>query len=753
MGRSVRSGRRTALLCGALVLLGSPWLREPLIEARPETPLLSVMHRALYVLTWDLSPSSEGASEPLYLAGNTALVILLTGVVLAPRLLGRGPASPGLRRLAAFGTGVLLSLVAAVASWAVVTADGDESLMFFGGPSDAVIVHFVVDGLVFGVLLGTALAAVYGGTGARAALSRIRERSSTVAPSASSAPSWPDVPGGGVGATAPGDTTRHLCAAAYTDPGFTRRVVDDVLRDELGAVAPSPGVDLVPVVRHSLAARRLHRARDRRLVAIYLLIAAFGPLWLVFGNLAFKALAKASRAPRRVVRGREPVDTGAALRWLLATITGLLLAGILFGQFLSALPLSGVWSWLAGSYARGVPPLLAVIGGGVWAYWVMAREELDVDRRLRGSLRRENFVPESGPAPAPAESWAIAAVGAVAKAQSGNVTVYSGFSPFVGQGVRQSQWSLSLPLLPERPGTPLTGFDTWDVVERLRSRLREAAVRHATAAPPPDGGPSLAALEVEDRVFVSGTRIAGDPRFLPALIRTPAARLPEAAVRDIALDPQGAARHCLAAHLPLWGGAVVPSQLLHIAVVGRTLHLHCDRHVLTPLRPDLRGVDLLPDALTSAHRAGLLLSALRRSGGALFGSPRAVLGDALREWGAPRRQRRERSAAKTDPAFDRGARLSIREHAMSTEYLDHFQRVDAERAFAALDRHALAAVRDFLDEHGVDTTDFRTQTQTILNHGVLQTGGVSVVGNQAVGQGARADAATATASAPAAAPK
>ncbi|MCP9946748.1 hypothetical protein LUX12_21265 [Streptomyces somaliensis] len=71
--------------------------------------------------------------------------------------------------------------------------------------------------------------------------------------------------------------------------------------------------------------------------------------------------------------------------------------------------------------------------------------------------------------------------------------------------------------------------------------------------------------------------------------------------------------------------------------------------------------------------------------------------------------------------------------------------MDARHALDALDRHALAAVRDFLEEHGVDTADFRTQSQTILNHGVLQTGGVSVVGNQAVGAGARATAATATA--------
>ncbi|MGV9449599.1 hypothetical protein [Streptomyces sp. NPDC003635] len=717
------------------MLLGSPWLRDPLNEFQPDTPLGSLVHRSLYVPMWDLSPSSEGFAEPLYLAGDTALIVLLAGALLAPRLLTRSPASRGLRWLAAFGAGLLLSLLAAVASWAVVKADGEESLLFFGSPTNAVIVNFLVDGLVFGVLLGLALALVYGGTGTRAAMSRIRERSSTMAPSA------PRTPGGVVGSAAPADTTRHLCAAAYTDPEFSRRVVEDVLRDELGAVAPSPGVDLVPVVRHSLAARRLHRDRDQRLAALNVLIALFGPLWLIYGHFAFKALAAASRAPGRAVRGREPVDSAAAVRRLVATLVALLLAGFLLGLFLSALPLPGWLSWLCGAYAMGIPPLLAVIGGGTWGFWIMARGELDVDRRLRENLRRETFDPAA--APKPGEAWAKAGVRAVAEAQSGNVTVYSGFSPFVGQGVHNSQWALSLPLLPAQPGGPLTAFDTWAVVERLRIRLREAATR-----PPLDGGPSLATLEVEDRVFVSGTRIAGDARLLPAFLKAPATRLSDPVVREIALDPQGTPRHCLAAHLPLWGGAVVPSQLLHIAVVGRTLHLHCDRHVLTPLRPDLRRVDLLPSRLTPAHRAGLLLSALRDSGTALFGAPRAVLGDALREWRAPRRRRREQAAAQTDPAFDRGARMSIREHAMSAEYLDHFQRVDAERAFAALDRHALAAVRDFLDEHGVDTTDFRTQTQTILNHGVLQTGGVSVVGNQAVGQGAQATARTATAAAP-----
>ncbi len=97
---------------------------------------------------------------------------------------------------------------------------------------------------------------------------------------------------------------------------------------------------------------------------------------------------------------------------------------------------------------------------------------------------------------------------------------------------------------------------------------------------------------------------------------------------------------------------------------------------------------------------------------------------------------REHQALLDDPAFDYGARMSVRGIASSPDYQNYFQVIDANRTVSALYRHTLAAVRDFLDEHGVDTSDFQAQQQTILNNGILQQGGVSVVGNQAVGTGA-----------------
>ncbi|WP_348541545.1 hypothetical protein [Streptomyces sp. SAI-133] len=55
-----------------------------------------------------------------------------------------------------------------------------------------------------------------------------------------------------------------------------------------------------------------------------------------------------------------------------------------------------------------------------------------------------------------------------------------------------------------------------------------------------------------------------------------------------------------------------------------------------------------------------------------------------------------------------------------------------------MERHTLAAIREFLDARGYDITDFRAQQQTILNQGLIQQGGTSIIGNQAIGTGATA---------------
>ena len=86
------------------------------------------------------------------------------------------------------------------------------------------------------------------------------------------------------------ETTRLLCAAAYTDGTFAQEVIEQVVEEEHRAVQVPPGVDAVPVIKHCLAALAQKTLRDRVLAADLVLAVLFtvgtgSAVFLVLGFL------------------------------------------------------------------------------------------------------------------------------------------------------------------------------------------------------------------------------------------------------------------------------------------------------------------------------------------------------------------------------------------------------------------------------------------------------------------------------------
>jgi hypothetical protein len=237
---------------------------------------------------------------------------------------------------------------------------------------------------------------------------------------------------------------------------------------------------------------------------------------------------------------------------------------------------------------------------------------------------------------------------------------------------------------------------------------------------------------------VNGTTLGTDGRYISPTTLAPVAQLSAETVEKIMLQPTGTVRHCLAVHVPMWGGDVVPSTFLHLATVGSTLHLHIGHHVLGPVRAAYHVVDRLDGPLSAAGRRGVLVNAVLHTGPALVSAPFRALRHARFETRHLKRMSDELTAIEQDPLYDYGARVSVRELALSPDYHNYFQVLDAQRITSLVERHTFAAVREFLDSHGYDTTDFRVQQQTILNQGLIQQGGTSIIGNQAIGAGATA---------------
>src|SRR6266540_4017533 len=99
--------------------------------------------------------------------------------------------------------------------------------------------------------------------------------------------------------------TRYLCVGAHVDPQFADRVIHDVLEERHRAVCPSRGIDLVPIVRHCLAARRRRLARD--LAILVVLVEAAQTRDVLVRQLSRRAFDP----------GRAPATASPAVQWRL----------------------------------------------------------------------------------------------------------------------------------------------------------------------------------------------------------------------------------------------------------------------------------------------------------------------------------------------------------------------------------------------------------------------------------------------------
>jgi hypothetical protein len=315
----------------------------------------------------------------------------------------------------------------------------------------------------------------------------------------------------------------------------------------------------------------------------------------------------------------------------------------------------------------------------------------------------------------------------VERAQAGEVTVYSGFTPFVGAGHHAGGWSFVLDLCQgkrvlgsEREPKP---FAVADLYAEVREALRSLGL---------DG------LTIEDRLYVDGRRAREDARFVPAPLERPRTSV-EASVRDAFVGADGeAVRHYMVVRAVGWGGELVVSTFVRFRRIRGALFVELSAFLLTPLDKDCHAVDKIHPAPGWREMLRLFARSMLATPWLWLTAPVNVTGalaEPLQRWAAGRRARLQ---VLTDPSFDYGAPASVRDQHKAGAYRHYFQKLDDELYGKVIERRILDSVAAFLDRHDIDTGDLKQRESTILNHGVLMTGGTLKADNLAVGRGARA---------------
>jgi hypothetical protein len=545
-----------------------------------------------------------------------------------------------------------------------------------------------------------------------------------------------------------GNATRYLCAAAYLDRSFANRVIQELVGSHR-AVVPSRGIDLIPIVRHCLKARKMQLVRDVLLTILLVLglLLAQGPLVLILVVTFLLGFLPGPHWERRSLGGKSMAAVAAV---------GVVVVVVVFAVVLLLEKLASGFGSGGGGTGLSAGSLLSTETGFIGLVYVC----LIAAALLYYCYTRNRTLGEwLGPgAAAPQFERSTARVetrlAEVNAAQYGNLTLYSGEDPFLGTGDRpfkwrkadervganEHAWSISIEL--NREGAPRDIFapeprgrvriDPAELHAVLRKRLREL---NDPFLPPNE---RVSALTVDDHVIGEGS-FRWDSPLVDAKKLIPFSQVRPEAIAALIRNPQGRLRYyqrvsisdegqtVLAQDQPVIGSVdqeVVVSAFVYVAVEGHMFYLQFVPTSLAPIQDRYHVIDHLPKVSSGKFLGKVVLETARSAFRDLISAPFGVYGT-LRLMHRERRSFEEEVTDSKDFVHaDIGARISVRQFGARLFPRTYIQELDVAKYTQIVERLVLETVLDFLVAKGVDTAAYRAAAQAIYNSGVIVGGNV-----------------------------
>ncbi len=469
-------------------------------------------------------------------------------------------------------------------------------------------------------------------------------------------------------------TTRYLSAAAYRNGRFRDRALRETLWRPYRAIAPNYGIDLATVLNHCRRAKR--RLLLRNLLLTLSLLTPFALGGADFYVDFFYVLGLPEYIPS-----------------LLEYYPGEILAGL------------------------GIAFLIVFVTNFRTEHTIAAKKFSRTGFETAGSGDDAEASSEQPDATARK----------VAEAEADNLTVYGGYSPFVGAGFDHGGWSFAVNVKSGRQG--VTGaaapkaFAVRDLYGRIEQNLKSL---------------QFVDLTIEDKLFVSGENIREFRGLIGGDYSRPTGHVAPEVIADYVEHPTDMVRHYKCIQRLDWDGELIVSVFLRLFKTEDYLYAEANYFLAPPLRSEFYAIDKLPQNLTLQRITQLLLGSVITAPVLWVLSPfllgYAALHPVLR-W---QERRNERIQIRNNRRFNYGALVSVRDLAASGQYREFFQKLDKEMNAKFIEKEILDTVINYLDAHDIDTSELRDRQTTILNNGVIMSGGSIKAQSLSMGSGARA---------------
>lgn len=359
------------------------------------------------------------------------------------------------------------------------------------------------------------------------------------------------------------------------------------------------------------------------------------------------------------------------------------------------------------------------------AYTIVLREKWSIYYgTLAKKLARHNFT--SNNLEFNLEPKTKARLEEIARGQNGNVIVYGEFSPFVGSGTNLSGWSFTLNLskAKEEIGNRLEPIPF--EVEELYKYITDDVTKL-----------KLNAVSLTDKLCVNGESIRENRQFLPDLFSRPSSHVEPEIVKCFVNSHDENIRYYKHIKVVTWNGELVLSIFLRFLKIHENLFVETNYFLLTPVKSQYRLADSIEPEVTFDKVRDLLIQSLGVALIELLLSPFHVLGRLINRLQERQRQKIMRRIVRETRNFNYGAAMSVREIASSGLYYQHFQKLDKEMYMKIIERQIIDSLVSFLESKNIDTSELNERQNTILNNGMIVSGGAIQTTNLSVGENAK----------------
>ncbi len=287
------------------------------------------------------------------------------------------------------------------------------------------------------------------------------------------------------------------------------------------------------------------------------------------------------------------------------------------------------------------------------------------------------------------------------------VTYYGSYSPFVGAGIHNSGWSFIAET--KLKGThDYAKLDNDDLYIHISNRIKELKIPN---------------MNIRDQLYVDGGRIRNDKRFLENMFSSPRKNINSDLLKDFKYKENSHIRFYKSIQIMAWEGDVVFSLFFRLNCTEQNIYLECQTYLLPPIRKEFEAIDRYGNQISSRVIAKAFLVSILPSFFSLLKSPSNVYKYIKRIAFHFVKQRTKEQNVKLNALFNYGATQSIREMVSENSFHNLFQLSDYEMYHKKLERRLFQSIIEYLDKLNVDTSEFKTRQENIINNGTMITGG------------------------------